>query len=194
MRRSRGGSPALFIFCDSTGGYSVVCLFHPPGYLLSPFSFCFRCFFAIRSLPYFRLLLRCPLLTSLLWGFLFIIVRCLSGCCITILSFSRHCPVLSCLSFSFLSLPLAQVYLSSLFPLLPFLCCGGCALRKFRVSGFSCLFCSTSTFPRYFFRCFYVLASSSHLWGFPAWGSRVRIRLLVAPTLLLPQVIVLFGS
>ena len=97
------------------------------------------------------------------------------------------------LSFSFLSLPLAQVYLSSLFPLIPFHCCGGCALRKFRVSGFSCLFCSTSTFPRYFFRCFYVLDSSSHLWGFPAWGSGVRIRLSVAPTLLLPPVIVLFG-
>ena len=30
-------------------------------------------------------------------GFLFVIVRCLSGCYITILSFSRHCPVLSCL-------------------------------------------------------------------------------------------------
>ena len=98
------------------------------------------------------------------------------------------------LSVSFLSLPLAPVYLSSLFPLLPFLCYGGCALRKFRVSGFSCLFCSTSTFPSYFFRCFYVLASSSHLWGFPAWGSGVRIRLSVAPTLLLPQVVVLFGS
>ena len=61
-----GVSPALFVFCDSTGGYSVVCLFQPPGYLLSPFRFAFGV-----SLPFglclaFVCLLRCPLLTSLL--------------------------------------------------------------------------------------------------------------------------------
>ena len=127
-------------------------------------------------------------------GVFFLLSFVTSGCCIIILFFQTLSGSLPSLSFSFLSLPLAQVYLSSLFLLIPFLCCGGCALRRFRVSGFFCLFCSTSTFPRYFFRCLYVLASSSHLWGFPAWGSGVRIRLSVAPTLLLPPVVALFGS
>ena len=76
--------------------------------------------------------------------------------------------------------------LSSLFTLLPFLRYGVSALLKFRVSGFSCLFCSASAFPRFLFRCFCVFASSSHLLGSPTWGSGIPIRLLVAPTLLCP--------
>ena len=87
----------MFIFCDSTGGYSVVCLFHPPGYLLSPF-FVLLLVFLCRSV--FALLSSVAPVSFAYFpapGFLFIIVRCLSGCCITILSFSRHCPVLSCL-------------------------------------------------------------------------------------------------
>ena len=76
--------------------------------------------------------------------------------------------------------------LSSLFTLLPFLRCGGSALRMFWGSGFSCLFCSASAFTGYYFHCFCVFAlmSSSHLLGSSAWGSGIRIRLSVAPTFL----------
>ena len=138
------------------------------------FLFCFRCFFAIRSSTCFNLLLRCPVLASLLWFFFLLsfgaspTVVWLSYLYLVIFRFTRVSffslgvclflclptlppPCVSplcCLyfrspgvSFSFLSLPLAPVcFVFSLR-------CGGSALRKFRVSGFTCLFCSASVFP-----------------------------------------------
>ena len=151
-------------------------LFHPMGCLLSLFV-CFRCFVCRSVFDLLCLLLRCPVCAYPLRIFLFLsfivsppviylsfslvvarftcvfffsLAVCIFLClpsfpppCVSPLSgLSFRSPGISC---SFLSLPLAPVcYLH----FAPFLCCGGSALRDFRISGFACLFCSASAFTR----------------------------------------------
>ena len=62
----------MFVFCDSDGGYSDVCLFLLRGNLSLSFSFCFRVFFAVRSSSCLCFLLRCFVLASLLRYFFFL--------------------------------------------------------------------------------------------------------------------------
>ena len=62
----RGGwSPVLLVFCVSRGGTPRFGSSTLQG-VCSLFSFCFRYCFAFRSLPCINLLLRCPVLPSLL--------------------------------------------------------------------------------------------------------------------------------
>ena len=56
-----------------------------------------------------------------------------------------------------------------LYTLLLFLRCGGSALSEFRVSGFTCWFCSASAFTRYSFPCFVFLPLCLLL--FTCWAS-----------------------
>ena len=119
--------------------------------------------FYYRSLP-LRLLYNYPVFFQTLYGSL------LSFCFFSFFAFGSGIFVFS--------LPTAPL------PLLRWLC-------PVQVPGFRFLLLVLEV-PRYFFRCFYVLASSSV--GLPRVGSGVHIRLSVAPTLLLPQVVVLFGS
>ena len=87
----------MFIFCDLTGGYSVVCLFHPPGYLLSPFFVLFSVCLCRSVLTLLSSV--APVSFAYFPAPVFFLLSFIapSSCCITILSFSRHCPVLSCL-------------------------------------------------------------------------------------------------
>ena len=103
--RGGGESPVLFVFYEPKGGPPAFVLFHPPGCLLSLFFVVLRgVSLPIRYSGYFRLLLRCLVLTYLLWCFFLIVVRCLSA--VVLLSFHFSLPSgrarllfrLSCLS------------------------------------------------------------------------------------------------
>ena len=94
-----GFPPVLFVFCESEGGYSDVCLFHPPGCLLSLFILflvflCCSVFALLSSIA----LVSCACLPAPV--FLFMVVRCLSDCRVALLSLFSRRPVHSCL-FSF---------------------------------------------------------------------------------------------
>ena len=99
------------------------CLSLPPfGVFALSFSFCFRCFFAVRSSPCFSLLLRCPVLPSLLQ--FFFLLSFVASSAHFILLFG--CLLLASVAV-YLSLRLVALCVCASFPLLLALFCCLCS-------------------------------------------------------------------
>ena len=111
----RGGSPVLFVFCESVRDTLMFVSSALWGVLLSLFLFCFWGFHCCSVFYMLCLLLWCPVPASLLRVF-FLLLFVTSDCRLPLLFFSSRCPVHLCL-FLFpwsLSLPWVAYLASSL--------------------------------------------------------------------------------